>query len=183
VRLDLLEAAAHRSDEKVRALLARYDDARSKDDPLGPYREALEGGNARRGRQIFFEKDEVSCLRCHKIQNRGGEVGPELTNIGAKQNREYLLEALVAPNRQIAQGFETLVVAKTDGQIVAGILKSDDGESLQLLSPEGAPIAVPKRDIEAQTKGISAMPADLVNSLSKSELRDLVEFLARQQGK
>jgi quinoprotein glucose dehydrogenase len=37
---------------------------------------------------------------------------------------------------------------------------------------------VPKADIEEQKRGASAMPQDLIKHLSRSEVRDLVEFLA-----
>ena len=46
------------------------------------------------------------------------------------------------------------------------------------MTAEGKPVDVPKDAIEERKRGPSAMPADLVQKLSKSELRDLVEFLA-----
>jgi quinoprotein glucose dehydrogenase len=178
LQLDLLEAASERTNPDLRALVARFESSRRADDPLALYRESLAGGDRRRGRQIFLEKDEVSCQRCHKIRGQGGEVGPDLTGIGKRQSREYILEAIVAPNRQIAQGFATAVIAKTDGQIVAGIVKADDGRTLQLITPEGNAISVTKSEIDEQKTGASAMPEDLIKSLSKSELRDLVEYLS-----
>jgi quinoprotein glucose dehydrogenase len=178
LQLDLLEAAAQRSSAEVRSKLERFEAARKNDDPLAAYRETLVGGDRRRGRSIFLEKAEVSCLRCHKVRGKGGEVGPDLTGIGGRQNREYLLGAIVTPNSQIAQGFETWVVAKTDGQVVAGVFKSDDGRTLHLITPEGKPISVLKNEIDEQTRGASAMPDDLIKSLTKSELRDLIEYLA-----
>ncbi|MBX6314046.1 MAG: HEAT repeat domain-containing protein [Isosphaeraceae bacterium] len=181
IQLDLLEAAARRSSGEVKAKLARYEAMRSTEDPLAPYREALLGGDARRGRRIFREKAEVQCLRCHKIHGQGGEVGPDLTGIGGRKERTYILESIVAPNRQIAQGFETLVVAQTDGQVLAGVLKGEDSQSLKLMTPEGRLVVLPKADIEETKRGASAMPEDISKNLSKAELRDLVEFLARSR--
>jgi quinoprotein glucose dehydrogenase len=184
IQLDVIEAASQRTSSEVRERLERYQTSKPKDDPLAPFRETLAGGDARRGRQIFFEKAEVSCLRCHKVRFRGrgeaigGEVGPELTGLGAKQDRAYLLEAIVAPNRKIAEGFETLVLALSNGQVVSGILKKEDDQKIHLITVEGALIDVPKADIEDRKRGNSAMPDDLVKHLSKSELRDLIEFLA-----
>jgi quinoprotein glucose dehydrogenase len=178
VRLDLLEAAGRRPSKDVRDKLARYEATRPAGDPLAAYREVLAGGDVRRGRGVFLEKSEAECVRCHKLFGRGGEVGPDLAGIGARQSREYLLEALVAPSARIAQGFETLVLGMDDGKVVTGILKSEDDISLRLMTPEGEVIDVAKKNVEERARGASAMPDDLVKHLSRSELRDLVEFLA-----
>ena len=112
------------------------------------------------------------------MKGEGGEVGPELTGIGAKHPRTYLLESIVAPNQAIAQGFESVVVARTDGTVVTGVLKSEDDKAIRLMTAEAKLIEVPKADVEERKRGASAMPEDLHKKLTKAELRDLVEFLA-----
>lgn len=181
IQLDLLAAARQRHNPEVAEKLARYEAARPADDPLAPYREALAGGNQRAGRRIFQEKADVSCVRCHKIGGMGGEVGPDLSAIGAQRDRPYLLEAIVAPNRHIAEGFETRIVATADGQVHVGVVRADDARTLTLMTPEGKTIAIPKSEIEEQKRGESAMPDDLARALSPFEIRDLVEFLSRQR--
>jgi quinoprotein glucose dehydrogenase len=181
VQLDLLEACGQRSSAAVKNRLTEIEAARPADDPLGAFRVAMAGGNAGRGALIFREKTEVYCLRCHKVRGNGGEVGPDLTGIGSKKDRQYLLESLVTPTKDIAEGFETRVLALEDGRIVAGILKSDNGETLTLVTPEAQTIEVPKAAIEEETRGDSAMPRDLIEKMTRSELRDLIEFLATQR--
>ncbi len=66
----------------------------------------------------------------------------------------------------------------TDGQTKTGILKSEDAKAVRLMTAEGQLIAVPKDQIDERRRGLSAMPADLVDKLTRSELRDLVAFLA-----
>jgi quinoprotein glucose dehydrogenase len=178
VHLDLLDAAAARGTPVLKSQLDTFESRRSGDDPLAKYRETLAGGNAARGRTIFFDKAEVSCVRCHKIDGNGGEVGPDLSKISSQQKRDYLLEAIVLPDKQIAKGFDTVVLALVSGKVVSGIVKEDTGKSLKLITPEGQTIVVAKSDIEEQARGKSAMPEDVVQKLTKSELRDLVEFLA-----
>ena len=87
VALDLLEAAAKHPTKEIKERLARYEAARPKNDELAPYREALAGGDAENGRRIFFYKQETSCLRCHKVNGEGGEVGPEMKGLGAAEPR------------------------------------------------------------------------------------------------
>jgi quinoprotein glucose dehydrogenase len=178
LQLDLLEAAATRKSGPVKDRLKRYEDDWPKDDPLAEYREALAGGDAEAGRRVFFTKTEAACLRCHKVRGEGGDVGPDLAGIGSKQKRDYLLESIVDPNKQIAQGYESVVLSLTNGTVVGGILKGEDAKEVKLMTADGAVVTIPKRKIEERTRGKSAMPDDAVKHLTKRELRDVVEFLA-----
>ena len=127
---------------------------------------------------LFYNKAELSCVRCHKVKGEGGEVGPDLTGIGSKQKRDYLLESIVAPNKQIAKGYELVQLTLANGQQVSGVVKSEDAKVVRLLTPEGKPVVVKKEDIEERQVGKSAMPEDVVKNLSRREVRDLVEWLA-----
>jgi quinoprotein glucose dehydrogenase len=176
-RLELVEAAARRADGGVKQKLAKYD-AGKKDDALAAYRETLAGGNAERGARIFYEKGQVSCVRCHKARGTGGDVGPELTKIAGEKNREYLLEAIILPNKTIAKNFESVLVITDDGLQHSGIVKGEDAKELKLMTAEAKLITIPKSSIEERQPTKSAMPEDLVKHLSKQELRDLVEFLS-----
>jgi quinoprotein glucose dehydrogenase len=178
VQLDLLEAAAKRQAPEVKEKLAAYEAARPKGDVLAGYREALAGGDAEAGRSVFFQKAEVSCVRCHKVRGEGGDVGPDLTGIGTRQNRDYLLESIVEPNKQIAKGFDTVVLSLANGQVVTGIVKEENAKEIRLMTAEGKLVTVPQDQVDERQTGKSAMPEDVVKSLTKSEVRDLVEFLA-----
>ena len=180
LQLELLEAAAKRSEPPIKNRLARFQSAlatQTTSDPLAPHRPSLLGGNAAEGRRIFMEKAEASCIRCHKVQNEGAEVGPNLTGVGTRQAREYLLESIVEPNAKIAQGFETVIVTLTDGSIHAGILRADSAEELSLMTPTGTLEKLEKSRIKTRESGPSGMPP-LAAVLSKREIRDLVEYLA-----
>jgi quinoprotein glucose dehydrogenase len=177
-RLDLLEAAGQHPTPAIKAKLQRYEAMAPTDDSLGAYRDTLVGGDAEAGRRIFLTKAEVSCLRCHKVQGVGGDVGPDLTGVGSRQKRDYLLESLIVPNKQIAKGFDTLVLTLKNGKSRTGVLKSEDAREVRLMTPEGQLLVVPKDEIDERETGKSAMPDDLTKHLSRSEIRDLVEFLA-----
>jgi quinoprotein glucose dehydrogenase len=178
LQLDLLEAAATRKSGPVRDRVKRIEEDRLKEDSVGKYREALTGGDAEAGRRVFFTKTEAACLRCHKISGQGGDVGPDLAGIGSKQKREYILESIVEPNKQIAQGYESVVLSLTNGTVVSGILKGEDAKEVKVMTADGTVVAVPKARIEERARGRSAMPDDTVQHLTRRELRDVVEYLA-----
>ena len=185
IQLDLIEAAAKRTENDFRERIKKYESTRRHDDPISAFREALAGGDRDRGRQLFTSKAEIECVRCHKVrgpdgESAGGEVGPELSGVGAATRAE-LLESIVNPNKQIAQGFESVVIATSDGKVQTGIFKGEDPKEVRLMTAEGKLIAVPKDLIEDRKRGPSAMPADVSAKLNKRELRDLIEFLASQK--
>jgi len=178
LQFELLEAAGKRSSPSIKEKVQKHEASRLKDDELAAYRELLSGGNATAGRQVFFERPEASCVRCHKVGAEGGEVGPVLDGIGAKQTREYLLESIVYPNKNIAPGFESVLITMKDGTLYAGIVKRETNTELEINSPEDGILKLKKSEIKEREKGLSAMLPDLDKILSRKDLRDLVAFLA-----
>lgn len=151
-------------------------------DPLADYRQCLVGGDEERGRKIFRERGDLACSRCHILEPELTSVGPNLSQIGAAKPRDYLLEAVVDPNKAIATGFEMTVLVTDDGLTVSGIVKAENDDTVQLAKPDGTIATIDKKMIEERLPGLSAMPTDLGKTLSKRDLRDLVEFLAQQRG-
>jgi quinoprotein glucose dehydrogenase len=178
LRLDLIEAAARRKSPGVKDRLKRYEAGRPANDPLAVYRETLAGGDAAEGKKIFHERAGVECLRCHAIRGTGGIVGPDLAGIGTRQKREYLLEAIVLPNQQIAPGYENVTVTLKDGRAFGGVAKSETANELVLDVPEDGLMKLKKNDIQQRVRGLSAMPDGMANQLTKQDLRNLVEYLA-----
>ncbi|MDB6029017.1 MAG: hypothetical protein JWM68_5240 [Verrucomicrobiales bacterium] len=179
LRLDLVEAAAKRSSPGIKERLKKFEDARPANDELAKWRECLAGGNAAEGKKIFFERPDTSCMRCHKIHGQGEAVGPILDGLASRQSREYFLESIILPNKQIAPEFRTVTVALKNGTIYAGLLKSEDKKELVILSPEDGVVKVPLKDIKNRgIGGISGMPQNFSEILSKQDVRNLVEFLA-----
>ena len=178
LQLDLLDAANKRNNPAIKEKLRRFEESRDPKDDMRSFRECLVGGDAKEGRVVFFEKAEASCVRCHKIDGEGGEVGPNLAGIGAKQRREYILESIVFPNKQIAQGFDSVLVTTKNEVTYAGTLKSETDTMLEINSPEDGMVQVKKADIKTRQRGLSAMPEELRQILTKQDLRNLVEFLS-----
>ncbi|MDB6016640.1 MAG: hypothetical protein JWR19_1129 [Pedosphaera sp.] len=182
IQFDLLGAASQRTSPLIKDKLQKYASSQLKDDEFTGYREALYGGNAEAGRKVFLERADVSCTRCHKVKGEGGEVGPELTGIITRHDREYIMESVLYPNKQIAPGFESVLVKMKNEQVYAGVLKSETVDELVLNASidDGTfqIIKLKKADIFSQQKSQSAMPEGLGNMLSKQDLRNLVEFIA-----
>jgi len=178
-QVELLNAAALRSAPEVKQLLADRDAALAKDsDPLAAFRVSLEGGDPKKGRSLFNYHPVLACVRCHRADNdNGGEAGPNLAGIGIAKSREYVLESIVKPSAKIAAGFDTLVITRKSGAVVAGIFVSEDEKQLTLRDTDGKTTVVDKTDIATRASAPSSMPEIFGAILTKAELRDLVEFV------
>lgn len=178
VHLNVVEAAEVRLDESLQQQLASYRDSIAASDPLGKWLDSLAGGDADRGATLFFSKTELSCVRCHKVDRAGGEVGPNLTVIGKDKDARYLLEAICIPDAKIANGFETAVIVDLEGRVHSGIVKTENDDFVELILADGSQQRILQDDIEARRKGNSSMPADLTKHMTPRELRDLVAYLS-----
>ncbi|MFQ5565342.1 MAG: c-type cytochrome [Paracoccaceae bacterium] len=49
---------------------------------------------------------ELGCGACHKVAGEEGELGPDLTAIGASRDTDNLRQSILQPNADIAEGFE-----------------------------------------------------------------------------
>jgi quinoprotein glucose dehydrogenase len=179
LHLDLLEGAGHSTSPAVSRAAQRLRAARPADDPLAPWWETLEGGDPTAGRKIFFEKNAVGCVRCHKVDDIGGEVGPSLSAVGSAHPRRYLLESIVFPNAVIAKGYDQTTLVLDDGTSVVGRVQNESAGFMELMLPNGQRRKIAKTAVQERAHGKSAMPENLVQLLTKRELRDLVEYLAQ----
>lgn len=179
-RLDVVEAARAAKSAAIMSLLEQYEAARPAADELAQYTDALYGGDPQRGSQLFYQRTDLSCVRCHAIRQQGGSVGPDLGKIGG-QDRRYLLEAIAAPNKAIAKGFESTTLVDQFGKVHVGVVKEESEERITIAKADGKLVTLAKADLDERTPALSPMPADLMKHLALSDLRDLIAFLADQR--
>ena len=117
-------------------------------------------------------------VRCHKINGKGGDVGPDLSHIGNQKDRQYLLESVVLPNKQIAAGFESVLVSLKNGESYAGVLKNENESEVVINLPDTGLLTLKKSDIQSRQKALSPMPEGMGQIFSKQDLRNLVEYLS-----
>ena len=185
VELDLMEAVEARKSQALSASLASYLQTRPPADVLAGHQECLSGGDAERGREVFFGNAAASCRRCHKVGDQGGTAGPDLSAVGLTPEKKSkprleLLESILLPNAKIAKGFDTVVLVTDDGLAYTGVLREETVEVVKLMTSTGEVISVPTKKIEERARGKSGMPEDVSKGLTKRDLRDLVEFLSQQ---
>ncbi|QEF98197.1 Neutral/alkaline non-lysosomal ceramidase [Stieleria maiorica] len=135
-------------------------------------------GDADRGRKLFAK----SCAACHRLGQVGHDVGPNLASITDKRPH-VLLANILDPSAAVEARYLTYIVLTEDGRVRNGLLGTETGSSITLLSNEGKRETVLRSEIEElRASGKSLMPDGLEKELSPQDVADLIALL-RSEGK
>ncbi|MBI1352888.1 MAG: c-type cytochrome [Acidobacteria bacterium] len=135
-------------------------------------------GDVAAGEKVFWGKGE--CGRCHRINGRGGLLGPDLSNLGGGMRLSAIRESLTVPKPHVPLGFRPATVVTKDGRTIRGVLKNEHNFSIQMLGDDDRLHLLTSDEIASIERGeTSLMPTDYDKRLSETEFRDLVAFLSR----
>lgn len=126
------------------------------------------------GRSIF----EKHCAGCHRVNGKGMDIGPDLTGINGKFDREALLDAVIHPDAGIVFGYEAWTLSLADGQSFFGFLIADGERTVTIRDLAGKNHVIESTLIRTRKKQEkSLMPSAAALGLSQQDLADLSEYL------
>jgi putative membrane-bound dehydrogenase-like protein len=129
--------------------------------------------DANRGRAVFRRE----CASCHRLDQEGYAVGPDLFGIRNQPKAAILLHLLV-PDHEITPGFAAYVVATKDGRTLTGLISSETPTSLTLRQQLGKEETILRTEIDAITAGReSLMPQGLEKTITRQDFADLLAYL------
>lgn len=148
-------------------------------DELVPMLETgLQNRNFERGRQMF---GAAACFACHRFDNQGGSVGPDLTSLSGRFSRRDVLESVMEPSKQISDQYGSVQIVTTEGKVISGRIINLAGDSFRVqtdMMKPGDLTGVDRRQIEEMVESkTSMMPKGLLNTLQKDEVLDLMAYL------
>jgi putative heme-binding domain-containing protein len=131
-------------------------------------------GDAAAGRLVYQQQ---GCAACHSIDGKGGYLGPDLSDIGAKRAVRHLRQSLLEPNADLPLDYRTVEVVNLKGERSRGIHLNEDEYSLHLRDSKGNLRSFLKSELkEIKLPRESLMPD--YRALSKEELENLVGYLS-----
>jgi putative membrane-bound dehydrogenase-like protein len=139
------------------------------------YQAALElKADVARGRTVF----KKNCITCHRLENEGVEVGPDLLSALRSKSREQLLIDILDPSREVDPRYLNYVVTTKKGLSLSGLIAAETASSLTLRRGEKAEDTVLRSQIdEVQATAKSLMPEGLEAQLSQQDVADLIAYL------
>lgn len=134
------------------------------------------------GRRTFFHSAGAGCFKCHRIDGRGGRVGPDLSRAVGTMNRVQLIQSILDPSREISPQYTTWAFVLKDGRVVTGMIVHENEGKTIVGNSDGQTIELKTADIEERTpQRVSVMPDKLTDRMTLQELRDLIAFLDAQR--
>ncbi len=154
---------------------------------LGKVAEARVPGDAKKGGDVYRS---LGCASCHIVNGVGGNLGPDLSDIGFLRGAAYLRQAVIDPGATLpkdvlqvpARGYVEylpLRIVTKQGSEVRSIRVNEDAFTIQVRDQAGVFYSLRKSDLELLEKqtGKSLMPS-LATRLTAPELTDLVAYLS-----
>jgi len=164
-------------DEKLRARASRlFMPAPDRQAVVARYLKETETlkGDPLRGKAIFA----AQCAACHRVENVGHDVGPNLAAF-AVRGSEAILTNLFDPNREVNPLYQNIVIEMKDGEIVTGIMVSENQASISVKAGNSASRTVARNEIASlRATGKSLMPEGLESAISPQAAADMLGYLA-----
>jgi putative heme-binding domain-containing protein len=136
-------------------------------------------GDPRAGETLYWGK--AGCSGCHQIRGRGGQLGPDLTNVGALRPLALIRESVLDPDADGLRNYRGVRVVRRDGSTVEGVARNRSNYSLQVQDASGKVYLIAMSDVrELDLSAHSPMPRDYGKRLSAREIEDLLAYLSRQ---
>ena len=131
------------------------------------------------GAEVFTR----NCSACHSVDGRGGNIGPQLDGIGTR-GLERLCEDVLDPNRNVDRAFRSTLLVLSDGDVVSGLYRRDEGELIVLADSTGKENTVPRKSVTARRESeTSLMPENFGDLLTPEDFNNLMGFLLSKGAK
>tara|TARA_R110002111_G_scaffold144910_2_gene211235 strand:- start:36671 stop:41830 length:5160 start_codon:yes stop_codon:yes gene_type:complete len=135
---------------------------------------ALEGVSGR-GVPLF----KKHCATCHKLDNVGVDIGPNLRSLTDRKPAS-LLTSILDPSASVDGKYVTYIAVTEDGLTFTGMMGSETGNSITLVAQGDKKKTILRGQLEEiRSTGKSLMPDGLEKELTAQDLADLIAYLSK----
>src|SRR5205823_4125942 len=114
---------------------------------------------------------------------QGAQIGPQLDGVGLR-GVARLVEDVLDPSRNVDAAFRYSSFVLANGDVIAGLPRREEGETVIVADSAGKEIPIPKPQIKRRVpSNLSLMPSNFNEILKPDELNDVIAFLLSSKGK
>ncbi|MCA9146569.1 MAG: c-type cytochrome, partial [Planctomycetales bacterium] len=126
-----------------------------------------------RGAAVFKKQ----CANCHKLDDVGHDIGPNLRSLTDKKPGS-LLASILDPSASVDGKYVTYIALTDDGRSYSGMIASETGNSLTLVEQANKQHVLLRTQLEEiRSTGKSLMPDGLEKDLTHQDFADLLAYL------
>jgi putative heme-binding domain-containing protein len=137
-------------------------------------------GDAARGRAVFEGKG--NCLSCHRVVDKGSFAAPDLTDIGRARVPSSIRRSLIDPSASMRPINRPVRAVTRDGRTITGRRLNEDTYTVQLMTDQGRLVSLVKSELRELTVGMTSPMPSYKDTVTESELADLVAYLVSLKG-
>ena len=136
-------------------------------------------GDAGRGKALV---ESSGCFDCHRIDDRGSRLGPNLSSIGSRRTPVRLRQALVAPDEEVVPDNRFVRIVTKDGATVTGKLLNQDATSVQMMNPKEELKTYLRANLREYTILDKGLMPPVEGKLNAQQVADIVSYLSSLKG-
>jgi putative heme-binding domain-containing protein len=131
-----------------------------------------------RGRQLF---GEAKCFGCHRFDNEGGSLAPDLTLASGRFSVRDLLDKILDPCKAVSDQYASTIFTMKNGKVIVGRVVNMHDKTLHVQTDMLDPARLINVDINTvdttEISKVSPMPTGLLDTFRQDEILDLVAYV------
>lgn len=136
----------------------------------------LQSADPSQGRVVFAR----TCQTCHKLFGEGGTLGPDLTGT-QRDNLDYILGNLIDPSAEVGRDYRLSIITTADERVITGIVVERSPARVVIQTATERLTLSPEEVTGVRDSPLSLMPENLLDTLTREQVRDLIAYLASRQ--
>ena len=151
---------------------------RTKEEALAILEEPLTNRDFVNGKNMFAAS---LCSSCHTMRGEGGNIGPDLTQVGTRFTTKDILEHTIDPNKEVSDQYAATIFTMKDGSSILGrLINEEDGKYFVSQNPFSPQTLreIPKTEVvSTKHSTVSLMLPGLINRLNDEEIKDIIAYM------
>ena len=128
--------------------------------------------------QPFLQALEFAC---HRFNEEGGTIGPDLTSVAGKYSPRDLLEHILDPNKEISDQYGSTVFTLKNGSTISGRIANMKETTMMvctnMMDPNNFTNVDTREVVKTEESKVSMMPPGLLYMLKEDDILDLLAYL------
>ena len=90
------------------------------------------------GKALF--SNSAKCINCHVFKGAGKQIGPELTDVAKRFDRNKILEDIIYPSKVVDARYTQVLFKTKDGQRISGFVSAETDDTISVTNGDAVSV-------------------------------------------